>query len=302
MDDISPSMSVLPRLLIYLRAMRPHQWSKNLLIFAPLAASHDFSHVREALIALVAFSLVASSVYIINDLIDLESDRRHPRKRNRPFASGLLGVAEGAGIATGLLVTAIAVAMLFTPKPFVAVLATYFVFTCAYSTYLKRKLLVDVVTLAGLYTMRIAAGSAATGIAFSPWLLVFSMFLFCSLAIIKRQAELIDQFGVQKVIPGRAYVAADLPVLRAMAVASGQAAVLVLALYVNSLAASQLYAAPEVLWIACVVLFYWLSRMEVLTERGFMHDDPIVFAARDRISLAAAALVFVIAALAVKGW
>jgi 4-hydroxybenzoate polyprenyltransferase len=266
--------------------MRPHQWAKNLLILLPILASHDFSALGAALMAMVAFCLVASSVYIVNDIVDLPSDRAHPRKRNRAFAAGEAQISHGLVLAALLAVTAFALSLAFTPPLFVATLLLYLLGTIAYSFWLKRKLLVDVIALAGLYTVRILAGSAVTGIALSPWLLAFSMFLFFSLAAIKRQAELVDQERTgRSVTPGRAYFTEDLPVIRTMALSSGQAAVLVLALYVNSPAISKLYAAPHLMWLLCPILFYWLGRMAVMTHRGYMDDDPIVFACRDGISL-----------------
>lgn len=286
LEDIVPRPSFLERLKPYLEALRPHQWAKNLLILLPLLAAHDFTHLTEALIAIVAFCLTASSVYVVNDLVDLPKDRAHPRKCKRPFASGRASAAIGLLFAGGLFAAALAIAMALLPTAFTGVLLAYYAATFAYSLWLKQKLLVDVVTLAGLYTIRIVAGGVASGIALSSWMLAFSMFLFFSLAAIKRQAELTDQLkrNSTATTPGRAYSTDDLPVLRSMAVASGQASVLVLALYIESSRALPLYSRPEFIWLTCVVLFYWLSRMEVLTHRGFMKDDPIVFAAKDRIS------------------
>lgn len=269
-----------------IRAMRPHQWSKNVLILLPIIASHNLGAIGAALLAMVAFSLVASSVYIVNDLVDLQSDRAHPRKRRRPFASGEAQISHGLVVAALLIAAAIGLSLAFLPAKFIAVLLLYLAATVAYTFWLKRKLLVDIIALAGLYTARILAGGAATGIALSPWLLAFSMFLFFSLAAIKRQAELIDQERAGKTAAlGRAYFTDDLPIVRIMAVTSGQAAVLVLALYLNNPATVGLYAQPYVMWLLCPILFYWLGRMELMTHRGYMDDDPIVFACRDGISL-----------------
>ncbi len=269
----------------YLKALRPHQWSKNLLILLPVLASHDISSLGAALVAMVAFSLIASCVYILNDLIDLPADRAHPRKKKRPFASGQLSAIRGLVLAAGLAIGALALSVLFTPSDFIGMLAFYLAATFAYSFWLKRKLLVDVITLAGLYTVRIFAGSAATGIDLSPWLLVFSMFIFFSLAAIKRQGELVDMARRGKTSSlGRGYFTDDLPVIQVMGIASGQAAVLVFALYINSPTIQMLYSWPELMWLVCGVLFYWLSRLAMMTHRGFMDDDPIVFAARDRVS------------------
>ncbi len=267
------------------KSMRPHQWSKNLLILLPIFASHDFGALSTALIAMVAFSLTASGIYIINDIIDLPSDRAHPRKRNRPFASGAARISHGIALAVGLIIAAFVLA-LFTTSAFIATLVLYLAATAAYSFWLKRKLLVDIIALAGLYTVRILAGAAATGIPLSPWLLAFSMFLFFSLAAIKRQAELVDQErNGQTNTPGRAYLTNDLPTIRNMAVSSGQAAVLVMALYINSPTIAGLYSEPSLMWLLCPILFYWINRMVIMTHRGFMDDDPIVFACRDKISL-----------------
>ena len=273
-------------LMPLLRAMRPHQWSKNLLILLPVMASHRLEMLGPALLAMLIFSLVASSVYLLNDLADLGTDRAHARKRHRPFASGTLSVTWGLTAVGVLIGTAAVLAFTLATLAFLKVLAFYFLATFAYSFWLKRKLLVDIIALAGLYTVRIFAGGAATGIVLSEWLLAFSMFLFFSLAAIKRQAELVDmQKSGRKSTPGRGYLTDDLPVLRAMAVASGQAAVLVFALYVNSPATVILYTHQEAMWLICFILFFWLSRMEMMTHRGLMNDDPIVFAMRDRTSL-----------------
>ncbi len=286
-----------------IKAMRPHQWSKNILVFMPMLAAQQPGAFWPALLAFVLFSLTASCTYILNDLVDIPSDRAHPRKCRRPFASGALPIATGLGLAAGLFLAVLLLALALMPLPFQAALAFYFAVTLAYSFVLKRKLMVDVITLAGLYTMRIIAGAAASSILPSPWLLAFSVFLFFSLAAIKRQAELVDQAASGKdASPGRAYLSSDVDPIRIMAISAGQAAVLVFALYLYSPAVTELYTAPEVLWLICPVLLYWLSRIAVLTHRGFMNDDPIVFAARDRISWAVAAVVLVILLVAEQNW
>ncbi len=268
-----------------LRAMRPHQWLKNFLVFLPMAAAHDTSLVGQAVAAFVAFCLLASSVYLFNDLVDLEADREHPRKRFRPFAAGDVPVMLGVVVGAGLLLAAILVAVIFTPPAFLAVLLVYYLATFLYSLWLKRKLIVDVLTLAGLYTLRIIAGAAATGVLLSPWMLGFSMFLFLALAAVKRQAELTDQMVTGRSSSGRAYEVEDLPVLRGVALSAGHAAVLVLALYISSDDVRGLYAFPSLLWLVCPLLLYWVLRMVMKTHRGQMTDDPIVFAATDRVSL-----------------
>lgn len=282
---IDPPPGAAARARLWLRALRPHQWSKNLLIFLPIVSAHDISAAGAALAAFVAFSLTASSVYVINDLVDLQADRAHPRKRNRPFASGGLPVAQGLVMAPLLIALALALALAFTPPAFIAALAAYYVATFAYSLWLKRMLIIDVLTLAALYTARIIAGAIATDMWLSPWMLGFSMFLFLSLAAVKRQAELTDQLrgGRQRSI-GRAYETDDLPVLRGIALSAGYAAVLVFALYISSPGIKALYDDPRYLWLICPLLLYWISRMVMMTHRGFMTDDPIVYAASDRVS------------------
>lgn len=268
------------RMRALLRALRPHQWSKNLLVFLPMLAAHELGALPAAVAAFLAFCLTASSVYLLNDLVDLEADRAHPRKRFRPFASGRLPVAWGMVLAPALLAGAAVIALVWTPPAFLVALVAYYAVTFAYSFWLKRKALVDVMTLAGLYTARIIAGAAATALPLSPWMLGFSMFLFLALAAVKRQAELAQQAEGRKTA-GRGYETSDLPLLREMAIASGFAAVLVFALYISSEDVLRLYSRPEALWLICPLLLYWIGRMVLMTHRGFMDDDPIVFAARD---------------------
>lgn len=283
-----------------LRAMRPHQWSKNVLLFLPLLAAHDVSRFLPTLMGFVAFCLVASAVYIINDLLDLPADRAHPRKRLRPFAAGDLTGLQGAGLTAGLLAGGLVAGLMVGNLTFLAVLAVYFAATFAYSLWLKRKLIVDVITLAGLYTVRVVAGGAAASVTLSPWLLGFAMFLFLALAAVKRQAELTDQIATGRASAGRAYEPDDLPILRGLALSAGNAAVLVLALYISSDAVQGLYGQPAALWLICPLLLYWVLRMVMQTHRGRMTDDPIVYAATDRVSLlvvAVTGVVVVVAAL-----
>lgn len=280
-----------PRALM--QAVRPHQWLKNLLIFLPLLAAHqlDAVSVAQAVLAFIAFGLVASSVYVLNDLLDLPSDRAHPRKRNRPFASGRLPLRHGLWLAPGLFVTGAALGA-FLGLKFLAVLGVYYVTTTAYSLWLKRLPVVDICALASLYTLRIAAGAAATAIPISIWLMAFAIFFFFALAAVKRQAELVDAVKAGRALNARrGYRAEDLPLVMAMAVGSGYVSILVMALYVNSLAVTALYSTPEALFGICAVLLFWISRTVLLAHRGEMHDDPVVFAAKDRVSLASFAVV-----------
>ncbi|SDF18712.1 UbiA family prenyltransferase [Limimaricola pyoseonensis] len=277
-----------------LRAMRPHQWLKNLLVFLPMLAAQQFDAATfgQSLLAFVAFSVIASSVYLLNDLLDLAADRAHPRKRHRPFASGALPLAWGTVLAPGLALTGFALAFALGPA-FAAVMVLYYGFTTAYSFHLKRRLVVDICTLAGLYTLRIIAGAVATGIPLSVWLLAFSMFFFFALAAMKRQAELVSAARAGgRAAHGRDYRVDDLPLIANMAVSSGYISVLVMALYLNTGAVQDLYASTTPLWGICLVLLFWISRMVMITHRGWMDDDPVVFAARDRVSLICAALIF----------
>ncbi len=270
----------------YFMALRPHQWSKNTLIFLPMLAAHQFdmATLLKSVLAFIAFSLVASSVYILNDLLDLDADRAHPRKRTRPFASGDVPIADGSLMAFACLLAGALVAALLGGA-FILTLAVYYMLTAAYSLALKRRIVLDISVLAGLYTMRIIAGSVATGIALSEWLLAFSIFFFLSLAAAKRQAELVDM--VARGLPrtkGRGYHVRNLPIISVTGLVSGYLSVLVMALYVTSTAVKQLYSAPYALWGICGVLFFWLTRTALITRRGAMHDDPVVFAITDRTS------------------
>ncbi len=270
----------------YLRALRPHQWLKNLLVFAPMLAAHQLtpSTLLHSALAFIAFSLVASGTYVLNDLLDLAADRAHPRKCNRPFASGAAKVSHGTLMVPALAVAGAAVALLSGPA-LLALLVAYSALTTAYSFWLKRIVVIDICMLAVLYTMRILAGSLATGIPSSVWLLAFATFFFFSLASVKRQAELVDGIATGTTrTHGRGYHVNDVSVISNMAVSSGLVSVLVLALYTNSEPVRQLYNTPEVLWGICLVLLFWNSRIAILTHRGEMHDDPLVFAARDRVS------------------
>ena len=282
-QHITGSLNGADRLL---RALRPHQWLKNILIFVPLLASHQLgvTAIIEGVMAFVGFCLIASSVYVLNDLLDLSSDRAHPRKRNRPFASGALSPAMGIGILPTLLLAGMAVA-LYTGWLFTLVMALYFILTCAYSFRLKRQIGVDICALAFLYAMRILAGGVATDIPISLWLFAFSLFFFFAMAAMKRQAELVDMARLNRLgADGRGWIVQDLGVLNAAVLASGYLSVLVLALYVNSDQVQLLYSYPSALFGVCIIIFYWITRAEILTNRGRMHDDPIVFAIKDGVS------------------
>jgi len=275
---------------IWAKALRIHQWLKNALLFVPLLAAHHLAD-GEAWISLfwafLAFSLCASSVYIANDLLDLESDRQHPRKCNRPFASGALPVWKGTLIAP-LLFTLSCMVGAYVGTVFLQWLLLYFLLTCVYSLKLKQLVLIDCMTLAILYTLRIVAGAAAIGSEMSFWLLAFSVFLFLSLAFIKRFAELQVQLlsGKHKV-HGRGYLTDDAPLIQMLGIASGFMSVLVLALYLNSPEVLRLYAHPEWVWGNVPVTVFWVSWLWLRAHRGEMHDDPLIFAVKDRVSLIA---------------
>ena len=275
-------------ILVYLRALRVHQWLKNLLIVVPLLAAHQLGSINglvQVFYAFIAFSLCASSVYVLNDLLDLDSDRQHIRKRKRPFAACTIPLSHGMLMVPLLLVLAFAVSM-FLPTRFVLVLAAYFVMTLAYSVRLKRQVIVDVMLLAGLYTMRIIAGAAATAITPSFWLLAFSMFIFLSLALVKRYSELLITLQSNKQeAAGRGYSVNDLPVLMSLGVSSGLGSVLILALYLNNPETNLMYPNTMWLWLMTPLLLYWVSRMWMKAHRGQVDDDPVVFAAKDWQSL-----------------
>jgi 4-hydroxybenzoate polyprenyltransferase/phosphoserine phosphatase len=281
------------RLAGYFKAVRPHQWLKNVLVFAPALAAHQLESVVlvQSLIAFFAFSFIASSVYVTNDLLDLRADRAHPRKRQRPFASGAIQIQYGGLLALGLFLAGILIALLLEPVFLFTILA-YYVLTSAYSLLLKRKTIIDICTLAGLYTMRIIGGGMATDIVLSFWLLAFSIFIFLSLAAIKRQAELVDlkERGLLQAT-GRGYHVDDLPLMTMIVISAGFMATLVLMLYVNSASVIALYPAPSALLGVCCILLYWLTRMAFMTHRGQMHDDPIIFSIKDRVSQLCFALI-----------
>lgn len=284
-----------------IRAMRPHQWAKNSLLAVPALAAHQIGPgtIGVLLVAFMAVSLVASATYMINDLLDLPHDRQHPTKRRRPMASGDLSPLQGMLLAPTLLVLG-AVCAVSVSWAFLGIVAVYSATTVAYSTVLKRLMLVDVLTLAGLYTLRILAGGTAVGVPVSAWLLGVSVFLFLSLAIVKRYTELAGRLreGADSA-PGRGYRTDDLPVLSALGGAAGYSAVTVLALYINSPDVRSLYDTPTLLWLICPILLYWVSRTLMMAHRGTMHDDPVVFALKDRVSLACGVLIVGIVGLAI---
>jgi 4-hydroxybenzoate polyprenyltransferase/phosphoserine phosphatase len=272
----------------WLKAIRIHQWAKNALLFVPLITAHEIldpAAFLAVLIAFLCFGLCASATYIVNDLFDLESDRHHARKKHRPFAAGLISAKAGI-IGAGLLIaTGLGLALLLPPA-FRLALGAYIVSTLLYSFRLKRVASLDVLILAGLYTLRVIAGAFAAGITLSFWLLAFSMFIFLCLALVKRVAELIElrKRGANNPsieIRGREYSTQDIPILQTLGATSGYLAVLVLALYINSPEVLELYHAPEILWLIAPLLLLWVTRLWIVTTRGYMDEDPIFFAIKD---------------------
>lgn len=288
----------IPRLIV--SEIRVRQWVKNLLVFLPTLLAYRFldrEPVFHSALAFFSFSFGASAVYVLNDLLDLEADRHHPEKRHRPFASGDLPLKTGYLLIPTLVLASLGLALLL-PREFLVILLVYFVVTSLYSFRLKQVALVDILVLASLYTLRIIAGSAATGIAVSEWLLAFSMFLFLSLAAVKRYVELLrlrrrindEEHDGEARVKRRGYFADDLELIVQMGLSSGYIAVLVLALYISSDTVAELYDRPQVLWFVCPLLLYWISRIWLLAHRGVLQEDPLSFAVNDRITWLIAAL------------
>ena len=273
-----------PSQLSAFKAIRIHQWLKNVLIAVPVVLNHEYGSVGlivAATAAFFSFSFFASAVYIVNDIVDLGNDRRHARKKMRPIASGAVSIPIAAALALSLLAASLSLASLLPPLYWLA-LAIYGFVTTAYTFVLKRKLLVDVFTLAGLYTMRIIAGSAATGTEFSFWLLAFSIFFFLSLALVKRYVELADMVDDESgKLRGRSYMKRDLDMVGQAGIASAFASALVLALYIDSKQIVEMYDTPWLLWPLCPLILYMLLRIWILASRSMMHEDPVVFIMRD---------------------
>jgi 4-hydroxybenzoate polyprenyltransferase/phosphoserine phosphatase len=285
----------------WLRAFRVHQWMKNLLLFVPLLTAFSFLDVWKlvtTVIAFFAFSFAASASYVLNDLWDLENDRAHPRKRTRPFASGRIPIAQGIAAACVALAIALALAVAVS-RGFLLMLLLYLAITSAYSWVLKERALIDVLTLSLLYTLRILAGSVAIAIPASSWLLAFSAFMFLSLALVKRCAELVALGeGGEQSAPGRDYRVSDLQVLWPLGVGAALSAVVVFGLFISAEETRERYATPELLWLVALGLVYWLARLWITTSRGKVDDDPLVYAVRDSGSLMAVAFMVAVTLIA----
>jgi 4-hydroxybenzoate polyprenyltransferase/phosphoserine phosphatase len=276
-----------PRAATLLRAMRPHQWVKNLLVFVPIFtadAMGDRASWVGGILAFLAFSMVASSIYLVNDLLDLAADRAHPQKRFRPFAAGTASLPDGVGLSAVLL---LAGAALGWWAGILAIVLAYAAISLSYSLWLKRQPLVDVFALAGLYTVRLIGGGEATQHSLSLWLLAFASFLFLSLALIKRVAEVLESAQRStRSVSGRGYGPDDLMILELFGVCSTFASSLVLALYVQYETTGSRYASPALLWGIVPLVLLWSCRMWLSTTRGYMHHDPILYAARDWVTWA----------------
>ena len=283
--------------LVILKALRPHQWIKNSLLIVPLVLAHQATsqqNLLQLLFAFIAFSGVASAMYLVNDVIDLQSDRSHPSKRQRPIAAGQLSVPHALLLAVTLSTASLVAASQTLSTVFAFALLLYLLASGCYSLWFKRFAIIDVLLLASLYTARILAGGLAVEVNVSKWLIAFSMFLFTSLAFVKRYVELtsIDESGKDVLAQRRrGYQRTDAGIIETMGMTSGYLAVLVLALYINSKEMFQLYHNNWALWIICVLLLYWLSRLWLLAKRGQLPDDPVLFAIKDRISWLIAILV-----------
>jgi 4-hydroxybenzoate polyprenyltransferase len=288
-----------PSLLPILRLLRPHQWLKNILIFVPALLAHEWKNyatVRNTILAAACFCAAASAVYVINDLLDIEADRNHARKRLRPLAAGTVTKPAAMLIAAILLLAAGGLALRL-PQAFGLTLLIYFAVSTLYSLYLKTKVILDICILAGLYTIRLFAGGTATHIPISEWTMAFAMFCFLGLAAVKRYTELQTLPDAPSQLQRRGYERGDQTTVQALGMSSMMISVLVLALYLHSPEVMMLYRRPEMLWLICPVMLYWFGRVWIVAGRGRMHSDPIIFAIRDRASLLAAALIVVIGLL-----
>jgi 4-hydroxybenzoate polyprenyltransferase len=291
--DIAPARRTLRS---WLKAIRVHQWSKNALLFVPAVTGHrifELEALAACALGFLCFGLLASATYIVNDLFDLDADRHHRTKRHRPFAAGVISLQAGIVASAILLLSGLTLALLL-PVGFQLTLLAYLGMTLAYSFWFKRVASVDVLLLAALYTIRVVAGAFAIGIDLSFWLLAFSMFVFLSLALVKRVAELIELREKQRavrpmisadqgnsLVKGREYSTEDIPILQNLGASSGYLAVLVLALYIHSPDVLLLYQSPQILWLVAPLMLLWVTRLWVMTARGYMDEDPVVFAMKD---------------------
>jgi 4-hydroxybenzoate polyprenyltransferase/phosphoserine phosphatase len=285
----------------WLKLIRVHQYAKNALVFLPLLAAHKFDlwSLFHAILAAIAFSLCASSAYILNDLIDLPADRDHPTKKDRALASGVIPINNAVVVMALMFIASVAISICVSWS-FLGVIAFYFILTNAYTFSLKTKMMIDIVTLAALYSLRVIGGAAAIGVGVSEWLIAFSMFLFACLALIKRYIELATRLDQELSDPSnRNYKLSDMQIVAPLAAASGLNAVTVFALYISSDAVHPLYRHRELLWLICPILLYWIGRILMMAHRRLVHDDPIVFALKDRVSIIVGVLIAAIVLVAI---
>lgn len=288
------------RLIDFFHALRAHQWAKNLLLFLPIFLAHELDSAAtfaKAFLAFACFSLLASATYLVNDLLDIEADRQHQIKRRRPLASGLLTLKGGVGLALVFLLLGFGLSAWLLPV-LLPMLVIYFLLTLAYSLKLKKKVMLDVLTLASLYAWRVLAGGVATGIPISPWLISFSTFFFLSLALSKRSSELFALTSTSETVAGRGYLAQDLSMINAMGIATAMASLVIFSLYIYNPLVTSLYASPQMLWLEVLLLTYWIGRLWILTGRGQLHQDPVEFALKDKQSYVVGLLMVAAAAIA----
>jgi len=271
----------------FIKQIRVHQWLKNILIFFPFLLAHqvNLQNFINSIFAFISFSFLASFVYITNDLFDLEADRQHPTKKNRPIASGRISISKAILSSFILLISGLIISLLLINKYFLAILLAYLIITTMYTFSLKRIAIIDIITLSILYTLRLIAGGISTDVEVSQWLLGFSLFFFLSLATMKRYTELLVIKDLNKVnTSGRGYNIKDIPLIRTIGLASGYLSVLIFSLYLNSQKVISLYNHPKILWLITFSLLYWISRMWLISHRGEMNEDPIVYTAKDKVS------------------
>lgn len=288
-DNLKEEIGDKPKstLKLIIKEIRVYQWVKNFLLFIPALMAHktNLDIYTTLSISFIAFSLLASSVYVLNDLLDLEADRQHPRKKNRPFASGNLSLLYGFILLPILIVISFGLSISYLPFEFTLTLLIYYIITNLYSFKLKKLELLDIITLASLYTIRIISGGFAVDVPISPWLLAFSMFMFLSLALLKRYTELLTMLKENKLTAsGRGYHVEDIDIIRSFGTASAYISILVYALYAYSEQVQVLYNKPIIMWVVAVLLLYWITRIWFLAHRGKMTDDPIVFTGKDYVS------------------
>ena len=289
-------------MFVYLKFLRPYQWVKNFLIFIPILSSHQINEVslKNSILAFISFCFISSAGYIINDLFDYKSDKNHPYKKKRPFASGKVKKLEAIILTISLLTLALITSYLFLNIKFLLTILTYFILTSIYTIYLKQINILDIITLSGFFTLRIYGGSQATDISISIWLLAFSVFFFFSLAAIKRQAEIVNTLKIKKLnIIGRGYNINDIKLITIVALISGYISIIVLTFYIKSNEVIKLYTNPNFLLGCSVVLFYWISRIVYVTNKGFMHYDPIIYAFTDKQSYVCLILILLLVTVSI---